>query len=397
MAKGIRKLAFTLCVLASIIGIGSLSACGDQAHVSEQISPETWQKAIDRLAQQELNNTGLPSLQIAIGYKGDLVFENAYGYANTKTKALATTQTQYRTASISKWFTGTATMNLVEQGLIELDEPIQTYCPAYPLKPWPVTTRQLLSHTAGVRHYADYKSMRKAAKTKAARADIEAWIKHAQSGHAKRYTDVIAPLDIFKDDDLIFEPGMGWGYSSFGFRVLACVMRGAADKPYREIVQTLVFGPAAMARTRDDDSIAEIPDRAALYNLVRKGKLKPAASRDVSENLPAGGHLSTSSDLVKFTQAYDTGILVSPSSVALMSSLPKAKNGEILEVGYGHGVDFMGAFPGSLGHGGRQVGTTTLLVLLPERDISIAVMTNASGWSDINGFTQKILDIYDQH
>ena len=162
-------------------------------------------------------------------------------------------------------------------------------------------------------------------------------------------------------------------------------------------MQALVFGPAAMARTRDDDSIAEILNRAALYYLVRKGKLKPATSRDVSENLPAGGHLSTASDLAKFAQAYDTGILVSPSSVALMSSLPKAKNGEILEVGYGHGVDFMGAFPGSLGHGGRQAGTTTLLILLPARDISIAVMTNASGWGDINGFTQKILNIYDQH
>ncbi|MBL4870272.1 MAG: beta-lactamase family protein [Robiginitomaculum sp.] len=391
MARYIRKIIIKNKLLASALCIVSLVSCGNQ-----QSQPDTWQTAIDKLARQELTHTGLPSLQIAIGHKGEIVFENAYGYANIKSKTRATLQTQYRTASISKWFTGTATLKLVEQDKINLDEPIQAYCPAYPPKPWPVTTRQLLSHTAGVRHYADFKSMRAKAKTKDERINVEAWIKHAKSGQAKRYTDVIAPLEIFKDDDLMFEPGMGWGYSSFGYRVLACVMRGAADKPYREIVRSLVFDPAAMEKTRDDDTLANIPDRATLYSLVAKGKIKLAPNRDVSENLPAGGHLSTASDLVKFAQVYDMGLLVSPNSIEIMSSLPTAKNGETLEVGYGHGVDFMGAFPGSLGHGGRQAGTTTLLILLPEKDISIAVMTNANGWGDINGFTQKILDIYNQ-
>ena len=381
------------CLWASLVMLGALTSCSDLAQTQQPETPTTWQDAITALANAELKSTGLPSLQIAVGYKGKMFFENAYGFSNIETKTLATTKTQYRTASISKWFTGTATMKLVEQGKIKLDEPIQTYCPEYPEKKWAVTTRQLLSHTAGVRHYADYKAMRKGAKTKEERAKAEAWIKRAEAGHNQRFTDVLAPLDSFKDDPLQFEPGMGWGYSSFGYRVLACVMKGADKRPYRDIIQTLVFDPAAMSSTRDDDSAATTPNRATLYHLARKRKLKPATFRDVSENLPAGGHLSTASDLVMFAQAYDAGNLVSPNSVTIMSSLPKANNGKVLEVGYGHGVDFMGAFPGSLGHGGRQAGTSTLLVLLPERDISIAVMTNASGWGDTNQFVQKVLDI----
>ena len=376
-----------------IIALGVLAACTKKTQSKPQIIPVTWQEKIDTLANEEVQNTGLPSLQIAIAYQENLIFENAYGQANIKTKTPATTKTQYRTASISKWFTGTATMKLVEQEKIKLDEPIQTYCPQYPEKKWSVTTRQLLSHTAGVRHYANYNAMREGAKTEAEKAKIESWIEKARAGHNQRFTDVLTPLYSFKDDPLQFEPGMGWGYSSFGYRVLACVMRGAADQPYRNLVQGLIFDPAGMGNTQDDDLAATIPNRATLYALTQGRQLKPAVHRDVSENLPAGGHLSTASDLVMFAQAYDSGKLVSPKSVAIMSSLPKAKNGEILQVGYGHGVDFMGAFPGSLGHGGRQAGTSTLLVLLPKRDISIAVMTNASGWNDTNQFTQKILDI----
>lgn len=333
-----------------------------------------WETQIDRLAAKEIKRTGIPSLQIAIGHKGDVIFEKAYGYANIEEKIPATHKTQYRTASISKWFTGTATMKLVDDGLIDISAPIQNYCPEYPEKKWEITTRHLLSHTAGVRHYKEGQ---------------------AEAPSTVHYTDVIGPLESFKNDPLIFETGMGWAYSSHGFRVLGCVIKGASQTSYNDYLEQTIFGPAKMSSTMPDDMTNPSTQRAAGYELARRKKLKPALKRDLSENLPAGGHLSTASDLIRFSQSFDQGNLVSSTSMDLMSSLPTAKNGKTIEAGYGHGVDFMGAFEGSIGHGGRQEGATTLVVLLPEEDLSIAVMTNARGWRNTNGFTQKVLDELD--
>lgn len=332
---------------------------------------ESLESRINRLAAKELKRTGIPSLQVAIGQDGKIIFEKAYGYANVEDKIPATTNTQYRTASISKWFTGTATMKLVDDGQLDLTAPIQTYCPAYPKKNWDITTRHLLSHTSGIRHYKDGE---------------------AETPSTRHYSDVIDPLETFKNDPLVYEPGMGWGYSSHGFRVLGCVIKGASEQSYNAYLDQAVFSPAGMTSTQADDSTAPSQNRAQGYELVRRKKLKPAPIRDVSENLPAGGHLSTASDLVRFSQAFDQGQLTSQASIDLMSSLPTAKTGKIIEAGYGHGVDFMGAFEGSLGHGGRQEGATTLLVFLPDENLSVAVMTNARGWGNSTEFTQKIMN-----
>lgn len=344
------------------------TAASDSGNAKDKMD---WETRIDRLAAKEIKRTGIPSLQVAIGHEGKVIFEKAYGYSNVEKKISATIQTQYRTASISKWFTGTAAMKLVDDGLIDLSAPIQTYCPEYPEKKWEITTRHLLSHTAGVRHYKEGE---------------------AETPSTKHYTDVIGPLASFKNDPLTYEPGMGWAYSSHGFRLLGCVVKGASQKRYNDYLEEAVFSPAQMNSTMADDMTAPSAERASGYELGRRKKLKSAPIRDISENLPAGGHLSTASDLVRFSQSYDQGTLVSKASVDLMSSLPVAKTGKVIEAGYGHGVDFMGAFEGSLGHGGRQEGTTTLLVLLPDQDLSVAVLTNARGWGNSNEFTQKVLD-----
>ncbi len=354
---------------------------------------QSWQESINDFANGVVTRNKLPSIQIAVGHQDQIIFENAYGVSDLETMKPASINTQYRTASISKWLTGTATMRLVENGAIDLNTPIQSYCPEYPEKPWPITTRQLLSHTAGIRHYVDFNGARHRAKTDEELNEIEAWIAKLEESYQTRYTDVIAPLDAFKNDDLIYEPGTRHRYTSFGYRVLGCVIRGAVNMPYRDVMQKYIFGPTGMSKTVAEDVDVLPADTATFYQFNGDGHPEPASPRDVSENLPAGGHLSTASDLVRFAIAFDNEKLVNNSSIALMSSLPKDNNDDdIGYAGYGHGVDFMGAFPGSLGHGGTQEGTTTLIILLPEESLSIAVMTNISGWRNINGFTQQILE-----
>ena len=140
-------LAFSLC--SPIEGAETTS---DQRSAANKLSA-----VIEDFAAQEMENSGTPSLQIAIGSKGRVVFEGAYGWADLENKVPATSKSRYRTASVSKWFTAIAAMKLAEAGKLDLDAPIQRYCSSYPKKRWTITTRQLLTHTSGIRHYIDSK------------------------------------------------------------------------------------------------------------------------------------------------------------------------------------------------------------------------------------------------
>ena len=364
-----------------------------------------WKEQIAEAAQAELLRSGTPSLQVAVGYDGAVIFERAFGLADVENSVIATAETKYRTASVSKWLTATAAMRLVEQGKLDLDKPVQTYCPQFPKKRRPVSTRQLLTHTSGIRHYADYDDELAAAKTDAERIQVEIRRYRDELGEYTRYTDLTAPLENFKNDALTFAPGTDWLYSSFGYRVLGCVLEGASGRSYRTLMDEEVFGPAGMNHTLADDAWAIVPHRASGYRLDREKPLRRADLRDVSENLPAGGHLTTATDITLFAQAFNSGRLVSADSVALMVRQTSAGAGPVEDYSswrhaipsaerYGYGVMF---FPHEneqwIGHTGRQAGASAIIVLVPGSKISIAVLTNVKGWGGYMRFARTLRSI----
>src|SRR4029077_119428 len=111
--------------------------------------------AIDRLVTDAMSAQQVPAMTVAVAVSGRMVYSKAFGYADLENSVPATTETLIRTASIAKSITAVAAMTLVEAGRLDLDAPVQKDCPPFPLKQWPITTRELLSHTAGIRHYAE--------------------------------------------------------------------------------------------------------------------------------------------------------------------------------------------------------------------------------------------------
>jgi CubicO group peptidase (beta-lactamase class C family) len=367
------------------------------------------QDELGRVIQVELEQSGAPSLQVAIGYKGEILFEGAFGLADLEHNVAATVETRYRSASISKWLTATAGMQLVDQGKLDLDKPVQEYCVEFPRKTWPITTRQILTHTSGIRHYVDYESELAEAGSHEERANIERRQSLDALGAYTRYTDVIAPLDNFKNDPLLFEPGTNWLYSSFGYRVLACVLEGASGQTYQELLATLVFEPANMIGTIPDDAWEIVPHRAAGYRLNRGEPLRRADMRDVSENLPAGGHLTTATDLANFAQAFDAGQLVSAESIETMTLKISGKISETDNyTSWRHAIPSLDAyaygimsFPNEtqhwIGHTGRQAGASSIVVLIPDQDLSIAVLTNVKGWGGYLSLVRELHAIVERH
>jgi serine beta-lactamase-like protein LACTB len=375
------------------------------AQYSVHKKPINWEKLIAECANKELKLSGVPSLQIAIGYKDRILFEHAYGFADLENKVPATPKTEYRAASISKWWTATVAMMLASQGKLNLDIPIQTYCNDFPAKKWAVTTRQLLTHTAGIRSYLNLEEELSNSKSGADSSLARNRYNLELLGQYTHYTNLKESLGNFKEDSLLFKPGSNWSYSSQGYRVLGCVLEDVSQISYSSLMKQMIFDPASMQNTMIDDSWAIIPNRAAGYQIENAKQLRRAEMRDVSENLPAGGFLSTATDLVRFAQAFLHQKFVSADVIRLMSfpyfsqkkpafQEPSWRDAIPSMEKYGYGLML---YPDTnsikIGHDGRQAGFSSIIIAIPEKDLTIAVLTNAKGWNGYISFTKSIEEI----
>ena len=354
-------------------------------------------QAISEIASATLDANHLAGLSIAIA-KDNRIWSAGFGQADLEQHVFVTAQSLFRTGSVAKWFTATAAMRLVENGKLDLDAPIQKYCPQFPQKPWPITSRQLLSHMAGIRH--NYGDNDEKTDTEADRKALEELIQRERLTQYTRYTDVIKPLDTFKNDPLLFQPGTKTHYSSLGYRLLGCVLEGAAQTPYRNLMRELVFAPAGMTTITEDDAQAIVLNRVAGYSKRPDGTLIRAAFRDVSENLPAGGWLSNAEDLVRFVIAFQAGRLVKPATRDAMLKQPKLMDGTPApnpmgdpRYYYGIGIMVGPAERPAHFHTGGQSGASTLMFWFPDSQIAVALMTNKDGAAIREGLARRIEDV----
>lgn len=336
---------------------------------SAQTSPTT---GVDTLRIARAVNAWLlrhnaPALSAAIAIDGHAAWSGGFGFADPARKLPATSRTSYRLASVTKSITATAVMMLAEKGVLDLDVPIQRYCPTYPVKRWPITARQLLAHLGGVGHHSMFESL---------------W------PNTTHYESVTASLEKFKDDDLVAQPGTRYSYSSPGYTILGCAIEGAARTSYASFVRDNIFVPAGMVNTIPDDRRTPAPNGTAYFG---KGRIYKATGKfarrttapaiDVSDRLPAGGLLSTVDDMVRFVIALQYGRLVRDSTREQMWTRQHTSDGKPLDF-YGLGwlvAEADSARPKRVWNDGSQSGTRTYLYVRPTQGIIIALATNMEG------------------
>jgi len=107
---------------------------------------------LDAIVRDAAAKQQIPAITVAVSSGDRIVYSGAFGIADLENAVPATRETLIRTASIAKPITAVAAMTLVESGKLDLDAPVQSYCAPFPPKQWPITTRELLSHTSGIRH-----------------------------------------------------------------------------------------------------------------------------------------------------------------------------------------------------------------------------------------------------
>ena len=325
---------------------------------------------IDRLVADSMKRQQIPAMTVAVGMSDRMVYSKAAGTADLENAVPAATITLIRTGSIAKPISAAATMTLVESGRLDLDAPVQKYCASFPKKRWPVTTRQLLSHTSGVRHY---------------KGDDEI----LNTRHYRTMADAFA---IFGNDPLLFEPGTAYSYSTYGYTVVGCVLEGASGEKFGDYVAEHVLRPAGMTHTFVDDLYDIVPHRAHGYRKMN-GQVKNADLMDSSYKIPGGGYVTTAEDLVRFAEALMDGKIVQPATLETMWTPMTLTGGKKSNYGLGFGVMMVEGMQ-YVAHTGSQQGTSTAMAILPAKHFAVAALANMDG-VDPGEVVRGVLDLYD--
>lgn len=338
--------------LALILALASVPVLAQ--HTS--LSPEK-RGRLGEVVSRFMYAHSVPGISAAVVQDGRGVWSEGFGVADMENFVPATPSTLYRLGSISKSITAVAIMQLWEHGKLDLDAPVQKYCPAFPQKEYVITTRQLLGHLGGIRHYHPD-----------GKGDVP-------DDSARHFASMQESLQLFANDPLVAKPGTEFHYSTYGYTLLGCVLEGAASQKYMTYVHDNVLAPAGMYDTQADNFFAVTQHRTRWYHKDKSDVVRNAGVLDSSYKIPGGGLISSADDMAKFAAAMLAGTLVKPATRDLMWTVLKPTEDKPSHYGLGWFVtDKFGLH--LVGHDGGQQGTSTAMTLAPERRAGVIVLAN---------------------
>ena len=220
---------------AFLAGLASVAVAAPDAYAQDD--------AVDRLVRAEMDQRHIPGVSLAVVRDGSINKAAAYGRMSVSPSEPATPATIYKLDSVTKQFTASGIMLLVQQGRVRLDDPAKTYLPNAPGSWDAITVRNLLTHTSGLAHDppAGYPPI------------------------AVQNTHPGAMLARLFQMQPSFEPGSRYAYSNSGYSALAAIIQLVAGQPYLRFMRERIFDPTGMANTWLDFMRRPDPVRATGY------------------------------------------------------------------------------------------------------------------------------------
>ncbi len=297
-----------------------------------------------------MNINKMPGVSIAI-YKEHFLWSKGFGYSDLENNIPASPQTSFILASVMKSMTALAVVKLAHDGTIDLNNEIQEYVIRYPKKKWPITIKQVLGHLAGI----GCKEFQ--------------WEKSTD----KITYDTKQVIDIFKDCDLLFEPGTKWEYSSWGYDLLGLLIEEVSGETFEKYMKDNIWKPLNMNNTcLDNNSL--IPNRARGYDVV-DSEIKNSDYVNNSLWFAAGGGRSTVIDMINFAKGLDQGKILTKDMQQIMYESMTTRDGSMTSYGMGWSLNNQSGFQEVVGMGG-QPGTSTMLLRVPNENFAVAIACN---------------------
>ena len=300
---------------------------------------------------------------VLVAKKGTVLLDKGYGYRNAANKILNDEKTIYQLGSVTKQFTSAIILKLQEEKKLDVQDKLSKYFPAYP-KGDSITIEQLLTHTSGIYNYTND-------------ADFMA-------NQITKPSDREKIMALFKDKPLDFSPGTGWNYSNSGYCLLGYIIEIAAKKPYEAMVRKYIFTPLQMTHSGFDFTHLKSNEKATGYFKVDNTNASAAPVVDSSISFSAGAIYSTTGDLYRWHKALETNMILSKAQQE--KAYTPVKN----NYGYGWTIDSLDG-KRRVGHGGGIHGFITNISRVPEDDICIVLLSNASNEA-VGEITKTIFD-----
>ena len=339
-------------------------------------SPIEYEQELTKLLSTLKNVTGVPAFSVAVVHKGELVASVSTGYVDTNKKILAKNQHIFRLASVSKIIGATMLAELVVNGQLDPDIPIGHYFRELDTKYHQITTRQLVSHTSGMPHYQI--------------KDYNIYNKH--------YLSAIEAIETLKGRDLLSKPGDEYSYSTHGYTLAGAIHEKISEQPLSSSIPSFIKRWTKKA-TPIIENIENLSPLTSKLYAINGGTVDEKDYGEKSYSVFGAGLSATASDLAHFgyavltrsksNQAYQQ-LLFTPT----MTKTDKYAGNDKYQVGFGWriGKDSLGRKV--YHHAGATPGARSIIVIYPEQDLSITILSNSSWISGIDKMAFSLAGLY---
>jgi len=363
---------------ASELGGRSLLACTLMLLNAQTIAetPATTRSAVTSAQVDAIfepwNRTDSPGCALAVLQGGRIAYEHGYGMADLSHEAIITPKTPFHVASVSKQFTAAAILLLAQQGRLSLDDEIQKYLPELHDFGVPITIRNLLHHTSGLR---------------------DQWDLLGLAGY--RYSlDLITDEDVMslalKQRELNFPPGSRYMYSNTGYTLAGQIIKRVSGKSLRAFTTKYIFEPLGMANTHFRDDHAEVTKGEALgYKRMRDGAYRLSVTN--FDTVGATSLYTTVEDLAKWDENFYAPTFGGPDFAQSMTRTDKLTTGASNYYAMGLMLLQYRGLP-IVEHGGADAGYRANILRFPEQHFSVIALCNTP--ANPSALTRKVADLY---
>ncbi|MGI6608464.1 MAG: serine hydrolase domain-containing protein [Erysipelotrichaceae bacterium] len=338
------------------------------AVTNENVSLENIGQRIEAYVAENIDTTA--GMSVAVFSDKETLYRNSFGYSDIEKKIPVTEDTVMEWGSVSKLLVWVSVMQLVEQGVIDLNTDISKYLPEGFLKninfAEAITMLNLMNHNAG----------------------FEETIIGMATAKEERIISLKEYLQKFQPEQ-VYKPGLVCAYSNWGTTLAAYIVEYVAGMSYDEYVNRYIFKPLEMndsairADLTDNQTVRERRMELKIYQGLKE--IKPNMNYTIM--YPAGSCTSTIADMQKFAQSLlseETVLFENPETYYLLFSpslyIPKTD----IPRNY-HGFWYLDTYDAHIiGHGGNTAGCTSQLLLDIENGIGMVVQTNQAGENTYN-------------